>query len=772
MTDPLDIRTLLVMFALLRIIQAIGLLYVWHIHRKYEPARNWASGSVFLACGTLLIAVRGPMANWPIVFGNIFVIAGIVSFNIGIIQACAKEARWRLGSLLICISVFGQVWFTVGTPSAHARIALLTAGIVCCKGYAALCALRMPAGLLRGTLRLVGVLLVSEIAISLIASIALLGSDGPTLMRSETPQIAFVLTATALGVLLTILLAILTSQRTTALLEATLNHINHGVAMFDAEQNLISCNGRYAEIYRLTSDQVRSSTTISHIAATYVANETSAAGTSEEHCLETSVPGETSSNTIQHLNDGRTIAVSRCPISGGGWVTTHEDVTDRHRAEARIAFMAHHDLLTSLPNRTFFLETFLESCRRLQQSGEAFAILMIDLDCFKNVNNSLGHFAGDELLKETATRLKALLRESDILARLGGDEFAIIQAIPADQFQGTATLAKRIIDIIGESYAVDGNKVSIGTSIGIALAPRDGQNPDELMKNADLALYKAKSKGKNGYYFFDAELAADLLARQNLEHDLRAAVRQNQFELHYQPVVDAATREACGLEALVRWRHPQNGLIPPERFINLAEETELIVPLGAWVLRTACFDAMAWPSHLKVAVNLSALQFRGGNLLDTILRALKESGLPPERLEIEITETVLLENDAAHLAVMQQLRALGISIALDDFGTGYSSLAYLTTFPFSTIKVDRSFIQNLARRPECAAIVSSIVALAANLGIRTVAEGVETREQFESLRRAGIHMVQGYLFGEPRPSSTLVFRRVDDLCSSDHPAAA
>jgi diguanylate cyclase (GGDEF)-like protein len=419
--------------------------------------------------------------------------------------------------------------------------------------------------------------------------------------------------------------------------------------------------------------------------------------------------------------------------------------------------MAHHDLLTGLANRTLFMEKIEEAGARLRRHGEAFTVVMLDLDRFKNVNDSLGHPAGDALLKEMAQRLKSSLRETDVLARLGGDEFAILQSGGAAQRDDAITLSVRIIDVVAQPFDLDGHKVSVGASIGIALAPQDGVEPDELLKKADLALYLTKSEGRNGFNFFHADMTTEADARHQMEYEMREALMRNEFELHYQPVLDVRTREPRGAEALVRWRHPRNGLIMPDRFIPLAEDTGLIVQLGAWILGKACADAASWPAQYKLAVNLSPVQFRKGDLFEVILCALVESGLPPERLELEITESVLLENEANYRVLLQQLKNIGVSIVLDDFGTGYSSLGYLTRFPVDKIKIDKSFTQGLSQRADCAAIVSSVVTLAHGLDIATTAEGVETEEQFELLRAAGVTQVQGFLFGRPCAMSELGF---------------
>jgi diguanylate cyclase (GGDEF)-like protein/PAS domain S-box-containing protein len=438
-----------------------------------------------------------------------------------------------------------------------------------------------------------------------------------------------------------------------------------------------------------------------------------------------------------------------------------EDVTESARASERIKYMAHHDLLTGLSNRTLFMEKIAETISHLRGRADSFAVFMLDLDRFKEVNDSLGHAAGDELLKEAARRLRESVRDTDVLARLGDDEFALIQRSTKNAKHHADTLAKRIIEIFGEPFDIENNHVTVGVSIGISLAQIDGDDPSELMKKADLALYRAKSEGRNGFCFFDARLATEAEARHHLERDLRLAIFNNELEVHYQPIVKAATGIPCAVEALARWRHPKTGFVPPQQFIPLAEETGLIAALGEQILHKACTAAANWPADIKVAVNLSALQFRKPNLVDMVTRTLAEAKLPADRLELEITETVLIDQHLDVLRIIRQLKALGVSIVLDDFGTGYSSLSYLTMFPFDKIKIDKYFTQNLTRRAECGAIVSAVRALAYSLNIEVVAEGVETRQQFEMLRAAGITGLQGYLFGKPCALADLRFDKLD-----------
>ncbi|WP_448030221.1 bifunctional diguanylate cyclase/phosphodiesterase [Bradyrhizobium liaoningense] len=427
------------------------------------------------------------------------------------------------------------------------------------------------------------------------------------------------------------------------------------------------------------------------------------------------------------------------------------------QANRRVLELAQTDILTGLPNRAFFLTRLDEMNGQSGVTGLPFSILMLDLDRFKNVNDSLGHAAGDALLRQVAQRLKSAMRANDVLARLGGDEFAIIQEAGEDQRACSTELAAQIAKLVSEPFLLPGHRVEIGTSIGIAIAPDHGSDQEQLLKKADLALYRSKSAGRNCFTIYDEAMSAELEARNTLEGDLRDAIAQCQLEVHYQPFVDALGGVRRGFEALVRWRHPTRGLIPPDQFISLAEETGLIVPLGEFVLRRACADAAGWPSDLMVAVNLSPIQFKEAELFEMICAALADSGLPPQRLEIEITESVLLERAAENHAFMERLKSIGIELALDDFGTGYSSLSYLTAFPFDKIKIDKSFIRNLTHRPRSSAIISAIVTLARGLDMSVTAEGVETSEEFERLKALGVNFAQGYLFGRPQPIEAILF---------------
>jgi diguanylate cyclase (GGDEF)-like protein len=434
----------------------------------------------------------------------------------------------------------------------------------------------------------------------------------------------------------------------------------------------------------------------------------------------------------------------------GGWVSTFEDITERRRAEAQIAHMSRHDALTDLPNRVLFREHMEQNLARVRR-GEALAVLCLDLDYFKGINDSLGHAVGDAMLQAVAGRLRDCVREMDTVARLGGDEFAILQ-VGARQPADATGLAQRIVDMLGQPFDLAGHQLHIGVSVGIAVSPSDGDDPDQLMKNADLALYRAKEDGRNGFRFFEPEMDAKMRLRRTLEADLRKALTQGEFELFYQPVVNLRKNEITGLEALLRWHHPERGLVSPADFIPLAEEIGLIIPLGEWVLRQACAEAATWSSPVTVAVNLSPVQFKSKNLVATVVSALAASRLPPIRLEVEITETVLMQDNEATLDVLHQLRDIGVRISMDDFGTGYSSLSYLRRFPFDKIKIDQSFVRDLVMNGDSLSIVRAVTGLGSSLGMVTTAEGVETAEQLNVLRAEGCTEVQGFVFSPPRPA--------------------
>jgi len=421
---------------------------------------------------------------------------------------------------------------------------------------------------------------------------------------------------------------------------------------------------------------------------------------------------------------------------------------------ARIFFMAHHDALTGLPNRLMFHERLQEALDQQRRRGDGIALLCLDLDYFKQVNDTLGHPAGDMLLKEVAGRLRSCVREGDVVARLGGDEFAILQC-GVSQPEHANILAQRIVEALGAPYDLGGDQAVVGASVGIAAVTADLCSADMLLRNADLALYRAKANGRGSFSLFESGMDAEMRARRAIELDLREALARREFEVFYQPVFHLQGLCLSGFEALLRWRHPDRGLVSPAEFIPLAEELGLLVPIGAWVLAQACADAATWPDGISVAVNLSPVQFCNPGLVAAVRQALQRSGLPAQRLELEITESALLQDSKAVLAALHELRALGLRTALDDFGTGYSSLSYLRSFPFDKLKIDQSFVRGMTYRPDCRAIVRSVLGLARELGMATTAEGVETEEQLDQLLRDGCAEVQGFLFDRPRPMADI-----------------
>jgi diguanylate cyclase (GGDEF)-like protein len=544
------------------------------------------------------------------------------------------------------------------------------------------------------------------------------------------------------------------SRNDEQLLHTVLNNMSQGVLLFDSGLRLVICNQRYIEMYGLSQDNVKPGCTLLDLLNSRVQAGTFSGDPADyvASLVECIAEGKTFSNMAK-LSDGRVIALVSKPISSGGWLATHEDITERQRAEERVGHMARHDALTDLPNRVLLRERLEHELKRVKR-GECLAVLCLDLDQFKGVNDTLGHPIGDELLKLVADRLRGCTREPDTIARLGGDEFAIIMT-QMQKANDAATLSRRIRESIVKPYQIEGHQIVTDISIGISISPIDGTEPDELLKNADMALYGAKADGRGTYRFFELEMDARMKARRDLEMDLRKALTHKEFELYYQPLVNLQTNEITAFEALLRWKHPTRGTISPADFIPIAEETGLIIPLGEWVLKTACKETVNWPDHVKVAVNLSPTQLTNRNLVDVVKKALDDSGLDACRLQLEITETVLLQNTFATLARLHELRKLGAQIALDDFGTGYSSLSYLRSFPFDKIKIDQSFIQDMSNGAEPLAIVNAVAGLAKCLNMISTAEGVETQQQMDTVQSIGCTEMQGYLFSRARPAKEI-----------------
>ena len=535
------------------------------------------------------------------------------------------------------------------------------------------------------------------------------------------------------------------------LLDAALENMSQGLCMFDADGCAILFNERYMQMIGSSAISLQGQCLLDLFKQRKASGQF--VGDPEEFFagLMADIRAGKPNTKIVQTAAGRVMRVMEQPMQGGGWVATFEDITDWQKAQAQISHMAHHDALTNLPNRTLFRKRLEQALRDVRRNGHI-AVLFLDLDHFKGVNDSLGHPIGDDLLKLVAERLNDCIREGDTVCRLGGDEFAILQA-SNDRQEPPTNLANRLIEVISAPYEIEGHQITIGVSIGIAVTPEDGTDPDQLLKNADLALYRAKADGRGIFHFFEVGMDARAQARRLLEVDLRGALLRSEFVVYYQPIQDLKAGQVTGFEALVRWNHPLRGLIAPLNFIPVAEETGLIVPIGDWVLRTACQDAAGWSQDVSVAVNLSPAQFKNRNLVPSVVSALDVSGLAARRLELEITESVLLHDSEGTLATLHKLRALGVQISMDDFGTGYSSLSYLRSFPFDKIKIDRSFVSELASRDDSMAIVRAVTGLGKSLGISTTAEGVETYEQLALLRSEGCTQVQGYLFSPPRPGA-------------------
>ncbi len=523
--------------------------------------------------------------------------------------------------------------------------------------------------------------------------------------------------------------------------------------MYDKDQRVVICNERYATLYGLSREDVKPGTTRREIVEKRIARGLWGGASAESYLQERIETVNTASYTVQEMNDGRSIATAHVPMPGGGWVCTHEDITERRSAQARIDHLARHDALTDLPNRVLLRDELQEALQRLR-AGDGLAVHCLDLDRFKEVNDATGHLVGDELLQDFAARMRQLSGGDALVARTGGNEFVIVQN-PARGPTDATELAASLIEAMNQPFVLGEHlQVVLGMSIGIAMAPGDGTDADQLIKHANLALHRAKQEQRGHYRFYEQDMDARMRARHQLECNLRNALTGGELELNYQPLFNLKRKEISGFEALMRWRTSSGELIPPSAFVPLAEETGLIVPMGEWALRQALEEAAKWPRQIRVAVNLSPVQFNSRNLSQIVMSALAATGVEASRLELEITESLLLQDHDTTLATLHQLRDLGVRIALDDFGTGFSSLNYLRAFPFDKLKIDQCFIEGLAEgNEESLAIVRAVARLGASLGIATTAEGVETQGQMEIARREGFTEVQGYWFGKPKSAA-------------------
>ncbi|WP_439361787.1 bifunctional diguanylate cyclase/phosphodiesterase [Bradyrhizobium sp. DASA03007] len=536
-------------------------------------------------------------------------------------------------------------------------------------------------------------------------------------------------------------------------LDRAVNNMTQGLLLFDAERRLVICNQRYIEMYGLSVETVKPGCSFHDIIAHRKATG-SFTGNVDDYVARVLRDIHLRNSMVVDTSDGRSIQIVNEPLADGGWVATHEDITERRRTEERITHLAHYDALTDLPNRAMFHEHLREELGTIAD-GEEIAVHYIDIDEFKGVNDALGHLVGDELLKSVAQSLRRCAGPMDFVARLGGDEFAIVQSA-VTSLEEVNELVARVFETIRMPFDCMGHHLTTDASIGIALAPRHGTALDQILKNADMAMYAAKAAGRRTYRFFEPEMDAKVRERRQLEIDLRHAIAHGGLEVYYQPCLGLKDDRITGCEALVRWRHPERGMVSPAEFIPIAEDTGLINEIGEWVLATACRDAANWPDDIRLAVNVSPVQFKSGTLALKIMAALAASNLPASRLELEITEAVLIRDDDAALAILHQLRAIGVRIALDDFGTGYSSLSYLHRFPFDKIKIDRCFVDDIAGPDGSASIVQAVVNLAAARRMTTTAEGVETEEQQRLLRALGCSEMQGYLFSAAKPADKML----------------
>jgi len=558
--------------------------------------------------------------------------------------------------------------------------------------------------------------------------------------------------------------------------ESLLNNAANGIEIVDGAGRLVVCNRRFREIYRLSLSQTRPGQPEAGILDHRLAQGSMPAMPAAEYLARAAVSARALKpvDFIDELIDGRTILLHYEPLPNGRFIATHEDISDQRRAETSAAFSAHHDALTGLPNRVLF-DDRVNKALDLAARGKGCAVLCLDLEGVKETNERLGHKTGEKLLQAAAKRLVSCVRKIDTVARLGGDGFAVLQLV-TDRPDDAAFLAARIADAFIAPFEIDSHVIEITVSVGVALGQGDGRSAAMMLKDADVALYLAKTEGSGVVRFFEPEIDARIHGRRMLAEDLREALGRGQFRLYYQPQVNLAEGRVSGFEALLRWQHPSRGLVAPAEFIALAEETGLIVDIGAWVLRAACVEAADWPAYIKVAVNLSAVQFSHGDLFASVMEALELSGLPASRLELEITESVLLLDSAATQDVMNRLRGLGISVALDDFGAGFSSLNYLLNFPFDKLKIDRAFVRDLHNKVNAMSIIHAVLALSKSLCMKTTAEGVETIEQLDMLREENCMEIQGYLLSQPRPAPeipgliTTLNKRYQELSTTNRDA--
>lgn len=780
LTDEHDWRLVALGGAVCLLASAAAISLFQRARATYGPGRlAWiALDAVVGGCGiwaTHFIAMLayGPGGagayNIPVTILSLMLAISVTFVGLSIAVASSRPVWIVLGGAIVGTGVAAMHYTGMAALEMPARVdwirSTVAASVLFGIIFAALALFVAARGDdIRHALSATALLTVAIVAHHFTAMGAVLLTPDPTLAISglsiPPASLSFLTAGAAVAIIAIALVAALLDRRAKGelgrqqiVLDSALENMSQGLCMFDADGKIILFNERYAAMLRRTDILLTGRLLVDVLREEQAKGQWQ--GDADEffaRLIADAREGRTTTDVVSRF--GRSIRVVNQPMQGGGWVATFEDITEWLEAQAKISHMARHDALTSLPNRVLFHEELEQGLRRTK-SGDQLAVLCLDLDHFKDINDSLGHPIGDALLKEVGRRLKATVGEHDTVARLGGDEFAVVQ-IGRSEETAARSLAGRLVEVIAAPYEIDDHQIVIGVSIGISLSPQDGSNPDELLKNADLALYRAKADGRGTYRFFETGMDARAQARRLLEMDLRAALQRDEFQVYYQPIRDVASGRVVAFEALLRWNHPQRGLIAPINFIPLAEETGLIVQLGEFVLRSACTDAVTWPDDVDVAVNLSPVQFKSPNLIASVTDALAASGIDARRIELEITESVLLQNSEATLATLHELRAMGVRISLDDFGTGYSSLSYLRSFPFDKIKIDQSFVRDLGANREAQAIIRSIVSLGKALGVTITAEGVETEAELSCLRAEGCHEGQGFLFSKARPNAEII----------------
>ena len=736
-------------------------IYIPLVDSLYQEGRTLLAG-YFVATSSILLTY------WE--SGEVLLLVCAIAFSIVILaramemraygrsresvksSECARywEIRYGIGAAS-SLAILG-IWCYVGfayTRDAYVHLVSFTTTIAYVIGIT---------GRNFGSGRLVIVQIVS-VAVPLIAGLIVYDD---AYYAAYVPQVVlfFVVVAVVCERLRRNLLDAVISERDISLLaerfNTALSNMPHGLCMFDRDRRIVVANSKLNELFGLPPAADLKQRSMSDLVAECVHARKLSDWNAEQlsRNLEERLSGRTTEKFSIELEAQRTLEFSVEPMENRGMVMLVEDITERKLAESKIYHMARFDTLTELPNRAI-LQLRLEEALNHSRRGRACAVHFIDIDQFKQVNDTLGHSRGDMLLQAVAKQLRAAVRDTDVVARFGGDEFIVLQS-PIDDVKEASALAERILRSVGDTYDIDGNEVAVSASIGVALAPHDGTDADELLRNADMALYRAKAESRDTWRFFKSEMEARARARRSLELDLRNAVANEAFEIYYQPIVDLKTGRISACEALLRWPHKERGMVSPAEFIPVAEEMGIITEIDQWVLKNACVECRRWPGNVQVAVNLSPIQFTRTNVPRLVREALTESGLAASRLAVEITETTLLQDTAKSRAALRELGRLGVRVSLDDFGTKYSSLSYLHSFPLHKVKIDQSFVRNLAGNERMITLLRGIVRLSAELGLRVAVEGVETEEQLALVSaQEGVDEVQGYLFGVPMPASAI-----------------